>query len=50
VIPNRGAAKFKIIAFLFKFYYIECQKLSFFTQQGCHQFFSDLSVPQAKKG
>ncbi len=35
----RGAAKSRITAFLLMFYYIECRKLSFYTQQRCRQIF-----------
>jgi hypothetical protein len=39
VIPNQGAAKIGISAFLFMFYFIQCNKLSFLIQQVYRQIF-----------
>ncbi len=39
VIPNRGAVKFRIPAFLLIIYYKERHNLSFLTQLGCRQIF-----------
>jgi hypothetical protein len=38
-VSQRGATKFGITAILLIFYYIECRKLSFLTEQGCRQYF-----------
>jgi hypothetical protein len=43
-VPHKGvkcASKFGITTFLLMFYYRECQKLSFLTQQGCRQGLKD---------